>query len=76
MERAYELLKNGDRSLVKLTDEKGNTIKYVVCSFFNEKLPMGSKWQWGHYFEMWNHSTEEECAKAATMYLYDVDDYQ
>lgn len=69
---AKELLRYKCRSLVEILDENGNTTKFVVCSCFNEKKPMGEKWQWGHYFELWN-GTREEMMKAATMYLYDIE---
>lgn len=48
--KSRELLKFSDRqSLVEIKSESGN-IRYCVCSHYDDSLPEGSKWDWGHYF--------------------------
>ena len=51
MEQMIELMRiNNDRSLVLWVTPEGHK-RFVVCSFYDETLPMGQRWQWGHYFE-------------------------
>lgn len=50
MKETKALLKiNKDQTLVEITNDNG-TIQYCVCSCYDESLPIGSRWCWGHYF--------------------------
>lgn len=72
MKKCTELLKNGARSLVEVLDIATNEVeKYVVCTNFDNAKAYGSKWDWGHYFDIWSGATREEQMKAAAMFLYD-----
>ena len=46
-----EILKFNERqSLVARVRDDGSVYEYVVCSYYNDNAPEGSKWDWGHYF--------------------------
>lgn len=50
MQYTIELKKIDERrSLVLWMTPEGNK-KFVVCSFYDSKKPVGSQWSWGHYF--------------------------
>ena len=50
MEYTVELKKIDDRrSLILWVTPEGNK-KFVVCSFYDPKEPVGQQWCWGHYF--------------------------
>lgn len=59
-----EIAKNEERSVIMITDLKGNVEQYVGCSYFDNRKPYGTKWQWGHYFG--------NDVKGAMDWLYDV----
>ena len=50
MEYTVELKKIDERrSLVLWVTPEGHK-KFVVCSFYDPKQPVGQQWCWGHYF--------------------------
>ena len=47
-----EILKFNERqSLVERVRDDGTVYEYVVCSYYDDTAPEGSKWTWGHYFK-------------------------
>lgn len=59
-----EIAKREERSVIMITDLKGNVEQYVGCSYFDNRKPFGEKWHWGHYFG--------NDVKSAMDWLYDV----
>lgn len=52
MSKSKEILKiNNRQSLVARMKEDGSVYEYVVCSYYDDNAPEGSKWCWGHYFK-------------------------
>lgn len=73
MKKCAELLKNGNKSLVEIRETDTDKVeKYVVCQDFDNSKAYGSKWNLGHYFDVWDNATAEEQMKSAALFLYDM----
>lgn len=75
MKKCTELAKFGNKSVVEVrrTDTDA-VVQYVVCSNFNNSKAFGSKWDWGHYFEVWENNVAEIQLRNAMLYLYGIDE--
>lgn len=75
MMKCTELAKLGERSVVEVRDmDTDNVIKYVVCTNFDNSKVYGSKWDWGHYFEIYGNETKELQLRNAMLYLYGINE--
>ena len=73
MKKCTELLKNGNKSLVEIRETDTDKVeKYVVCQDFDNSKAYGSKWNFGHYYDVWGNVTAEDQMKSATLYLYGI----
>ncbi|MBE6121162.1 MAG: hypothetical protein E7190_00430 [Erysipelotrichaceae bacterium] len=51
MKQTFELHKfDNQHSLVLLIYPSGEK-EFVCCSFYDPEKPIGSQWEWGHYFD-------------------------
>lgn len=75
MNKCTELAKLGNRSVVEVRrTDTDKVVQYVVCSNFNNSKMWGSKWDWGHYFDVWENDVAEIQLRNAMMYLYGMDE--
>ena len=70
--KSKELLKFNERqSLVEIVKDGGN-IEYCVCSYYDDNMPEGEKWCWGHYFSTMENAIKymaTECLNRMTRYM-------
>ena len=77
MKKCTELAKLGNRSVVEVRRTDTDAIvQYVVCSNFNNSKAFGSKWDWGHYYDVWGNDVAEIQLRNAMMDLYGMDESQ
>ena len=50
MEYTVELKKIDDRRSLVLWVKPSGDKQFIVCSFYDNKQPVGQQWSWGHYF--------------------------
>jgi len=50
-EFTLELKKSNDGQHSIVLWHAGSKNQYVVCSYYNEEKAIGSRWDWGHYFD-------------------------
>ena len=75
MKKCTELARFNGRSVVEVRRiDTDAVVQYVVCSNFNNSKAFGSKWDWGHYFNIYGGDTTEIQLRNAMMYLYGMDE--
>lgn len=72
MDATKEIAKFGNRSVVEIRTEN-RIVKYCACSDYDESKDIGSRWNFGHYYDVYGDMTEEKALRAAMMDLYDID---
>ena len=73
MDTTREVAKFNNRSVVEIKTENRIT-KYCTCSDYDESKDIGSRWNFGHYYDVYGNMTEEKALRAAMLDLYEVDD--
>ena len=73
MDATRMVIKYGDRCVVEIS-EGGKVIKYAAVTDYNPEKPVGSQWNWGHYYDIWGGVTQEEALRLAVLDLYNIED--
>lgn len=74
MDATREIAKYGDRSVVEITTE-GRVVRYAAVTNYDETKEIGSRWNWGHYYDIYGDIiTQEEALKRAMLDLYNISD--
>jgi len=72
MDKTREIVKYGQRSVVEIENE-GRVIKYAAVTNYDETKEIGSRWDWGHYYDIYGDVTQEEALKKAILNLYNIE---
>lgn len=74
MDKTREIVRYGQRSVVEIENE-GRVIKYATVTNYDESKEIGSRWDWGHYYDIYGDiTTQEEALKKAILDLYNTED--
>ena len=74
MDATREIAKYGDRSVVEITTD-GRVVRYATVTNYDETKEIGSRWNWGHYYDIYGDTiTQEEALKGAMLNLYNISD--
>lgn len=72
MDKTREIIRYGQRSVVEIENE-GRVIKYATVTNYDETKEIGSRWDWGHYYDIYGDVTQEEALKKAILDLYNIE---
>lgn len=72
MDKTREIIRYGQRSVVEIENE-GKVIKYVTVTNYDGSKEIGSRWDWGHYYDICGDVTQEEALKKAILDLYNIE---
>lgn len=74
MDKTREIIRYGQRSVVEIENE-GRVIQYATVTNYDESKEIGSRWDWGHYYDIYGDiTTPEEALKKAILDLYNTED--
>lgn len=73
MDKTREIVRYGQRSVVEIENE-GRVIKYAAVTNYDESKEIGSRWDWGHYYDIYGDVTQEEALKKAILDLYNIEE--
>lgn len=72
MDATREIARFENRSVVEISTE-GRIVKYCACTNYDESKDIGSRWDFGHYYDIYGEMTKEKALRAAMADLYNVD---
>lgn len=72
MDKTREIVRYGQRSVVEI-ENKGRVINYAAVTNYDESKEIGSRWDWGHYYDIYEDVPQEEALKKAILDLYDIE---
>ena len=73
MDNTKEILKYNDRSVVEISTD-GRVIKYATVTNYDPQKPVGTQWDWGHYYDIYGGVTQEEALRKAILDLYNINE--
>lgn len=72
MDATREIARFENRSVVEISTE-GRIVKYCACTNYDESKDIGSRWDFGHYYDIYGEMTQEKALRAAMADLYNID---